>query len=63
MDMLENYKRGCGIGKLGHVYTKSINRPWLLRILEFSFVENVMGPSFRFTWLAFGTTNHNILSG
>ena len=25
MDMLENYQRGWGIGKLGHVYTKAIN--------------------------------------
>jgi hypothetical protein len=47
MDMLQNYQRGWGIGKLGHVYMKAI-RPWFLRILEFSLVESVMDPYFRF---------------
>ena len=46
MDMLEIYKRGWGIDKLGHVYTNTI-RPWLSRIFELSLVESVIGPCFK----------------
>ena len=38
-------------------------KPWLLRILEFSLIECVMVPHFRFTCWYFWTTTHNILSG
>lgn len=47
---------------LAHVYTKAI-RPWLLRIMEFSLVESVTGPHFRFTWGWFWIATHNNLAG
>ena len=46
---------------LGHIYMKSI-RPWLLRILELSLVENVMRTRLRFTWGQFRTTPYNIFN-
>ena len=43
--------------------TKKTIRPWLLRILEFSLVESVTGPCFRFTRGYFWTRVHNIFGG
>jgi len=45
-----------------HVYTIAI-RLWLLRILEFSLIENVMSPNFRFPRGQFWIIAYNIFSG
>ena len=59
-------KRKMSISKymftLWHVCTKAI-RPRLLRILEFSLVERVMVPHFRFTRGQLWTIAYNIFNG
>ena len=52
----------CHCIYLGYVDMRTI-RPWLLRIIEFSFIESVMGLNFRFIWGYFWTKTHNIFSG